>query len=390
MVTVLMMSTMFLGLATLAGSMAYSSHDDIRRERDNIRVRLAADEALSMAIEENQTGTDVYGGGIGVLRIVSNDITLETTSTSLGSNLYRINASATGRMARAGVSAVILQTPAGAIAYNARAAVAARSSISTSGSIEIDGRDWNSTGTAVVGSGTYGMSSTSTITNGGNSKVGGNGVAPAKPVPAVAKQASATWADGINNDGDGSTDEEAYDGIDNDGDGKTDEDTTGYPAGPDVALGLAVGTLKARAIAQGTYFTTSAAFQSAITANGGIVPGGKIIFLDFQTYGAPASLGSAFNDPPSIIVHHRSTNDASMKNVHGFFKGLIIADVIDKVNANANILGGFLLFGTTGGATTFGNGNARICYSSNVLSNLPATASASSIRVISRGRAASF
>ncbi len=385
MLIVVLMGALFFGLATFAGSMAQSGHETARREQDNVRARLAADVALSMALEEIQTGVDTYGGGLGVINQTTGDTSFLTTYVPLGGNLYQVNATARNTRARAGVTAVIQQTPTVTINFSPRAAITTKGAVTTTGSIEVDGRDWNSTGTSIVGPGKFGISSMSTITNSGNSKVGGVGIAPAKPVPAAVKDPNNIWKDNINNDGDGATDEEAYDGIDNDNDGQTDEDTTGYPTSPDVSLGLPVGTLKAQAIAQGTYFTTEAALNAAIAANGGVVPGGKILYLDFDQW-LPSNMGSVYNDPPSIIVHHNTAGTAYLKNMHGSFKGLILADFVEHLNGDCSILGAFMSFGSQAIGNTFGNGNAHIRFSSSVLTNLPSAGSTISVRIVSRGR----
>src|SRR5262249_30146659 len=154
----------------------------------------------------------------------------------------------------------------------------------TTGGITIDGRDWNLAGTAVVGPGTWGILSTGIISNTGSSMVGGNGIAPGRPAPPGTEMGGFSWADGIDQDGDGATDEEAWDGIDNDNDGLIDEDTNSYPFNPDVACHLPVGTLQQTAIWTGTYYTSPAQLEAAIVANGNKLPSGVVIYCDFPTW----------------------------------------------------------------------------------------------------------
>lgn len=276
--------------------------------------------------------------------------------------------------------------PLGALNYGAaQGAISAKGPVVATGSIVIDGRDWNDLGTSVVGPGTYGISSMSTITHSGNAKVGGHGIAPAKPPPAGTVDPNAPWIDAVDNDGDGVLDEELFDGIDNDGDGVADEDTHGFPTSPDVALHLAPNTLKNAAISTNTYFTTAAQVDACIAANGGRLPGGKIIYCDFSAW-QPVNLGSAFNSPPSILVQHNATSSATMGNVTGAFKRLMLIDQIQHFTGNFILVGGVMSFSSTALGNAFGLGNAQILYSSAVLANLPTAGSLSAVRIKSWDR----
>jgi hypothetical protein len=288
--------------------------------------------------------------------------------------------------ARHGADVLAERIPTGTLSFAPGAAVTANGPVTTLGNITIDGRDWNITGTAVVGAGKFGISTTSTISNSGNSKVGGNGIAPAKPPPAGTQQPNANWSDGVNQDADGSVDEEAFDGIDNDGDGQIDEDTHGYPTTPDVQMHLANGTLKAAAIASGTYYTSAAEFDAAVAANGGNVPGGKIIYCDFPTW-LPAQLGANFNSPPSIIVHHTAGGTALMKNVHGNFCGLMLCDGVEHLNGDFILLGALQSFAPQSYGNAFGNGNAFVKLCTAALNNLPTAGNAANVRIKGWNRA---
>src|SRR5262249_30078335 len=148
--------------------------------------------------------------------------------------------------------------PGQTINFTPNAAISTRGPVITTGGITIDGRDWNFAGTAVVGPGTWGILTTGSIANTGSSNVGGNGIAPSTPPPHGTQLGGYNWCDGINQDGDGATDEEAWDGIDNDGDGLIDEDTNTYPTTPDIACHLEPDTLRQSAIWYGTYYTSPA------------------------------------------------------------------------------------------------------------------------------------
>jgi hypothetical protein len=144
----------------------------------------------------------------------------------------------------------------------------------------------------------------------------------------------------------------------------------GYPS-PDAVVGAKDGVLKAAAQANGTYFTSQAEYNNYISlVGGGNVPGGQVIYLDTDT-SPPFQLGAVMNDQPSIIVVHNSTTTASIKNVHGDFKGLLLADSLDHINAGTNILGMVQTFSTLTGGNAFGNGNSTVDFSSQVLLHLP-------------------
>ncbi|MBI2932958.1 MAG: hypothetical protein HYY16_15040 [Planctomycetes bacterium] len=233
-------------------------------------------------------------------------------------------------------------------------AVMARDFVDINGNIDIDGRDWNDTGTALVGPGTMGVVSGGIIAVGGSAGVGGNAVAPpARGAAAGSTDANHDWT---------------ADGVDNNNDGITDEAGEGFPASPDEALGLPSGILKQAAMTTGTYFSTQADYTAYVSTHGGRFPSGKIVYCDFDP-SPPFEFGTGYNADPSILVVHNDTGTAVMKNLHGDFKGLLFADKVEHVNAGTQILGMVVAWGQAG--NVFGNGNATIRFSSAVLQNLP-------------------
>ena len=296
LVTALLTGFMLFGIAGSYLVLCHGGFENSTRERATVEARLSAEDGVQLSIAELKSGVDADGDGFGNIATTGADgRTINVTATNLGGNLYRLHSVAVLQRARHAADVVAERVPTGMISFSPRAAITAQGPVTTLGSIVVDGRDWNLTGTAVVGPGLFGISSMGTITNSGNSKVGGNGLLPAKPPPAGSQEPSASWIDGVDQDGDGATDEELFDGVDNDGDGLIDEDTHGYPKDPDVELNLAPGTLKAAAVAMGTYFTSQAQVDAAIAANGGVFPGGKIVYCDFPVW-LPVNLGSAFNN----------------------------------------------------------------------------------------------
>lgn len=239
------------------------------------------------------------------------------------------------------------------------AAIVSSTSISFNGNITVDGNDHDINGVVNHRADSFAAISGGSIGFGGASQAGGNGIAPARGGAAgVTNAANGDWT--------------AMNSAPSGG-GPT---PTTFPSDPDGVMKTAPGSLKAAAIASGTYFTTQGAYNAAVSAAGGKVPGGKIIYCEF-TPGPPFELGSAYNDVPSILIVHNATSDADMKNVHGNFKGLLIADSVTHINAGTQILGSVVAWGQSG--NVFGNGNSDVMYSTEVLDNLPGLAPANSL-----------
>ncbi len=74
---------------------------------------------------------------------------------------------------------------------------------------------------------------------------------------------------------------------------------------------------------------------------------------------------------PSIMVMHNAAGHAEMKDLHGTFRGLLMADYITHVNGDAIILGGIKSFADSAIGNAYGNGNAHVRYSSAILTRLP-------------------
>jgi hypothetical protein len=367
----LFISIVLFGIAAAYFSLSFGGYENSTREMACVQARLAADDGLDLAIAEVKSLVDPGGDGLGDLTTTAPDgrtitVAVERVSTSL----FELHSVAVLARARSGADMVAEIAPSQELEFSPEAAVCTRGPVITTGGICIDGRDWNFGGTAVVGPGTWGILSTGTIANTGSSMVGGNGIPPAKPAPPGTQLGGYTWSDGVNQDGDGATDEEAWDGIDNDVDGLIDEDTNSYPSDPDVACHLPPGTLKQTAIWYGTYYTTPAQLEAAILAAGNKFPGGAVIFCDFPTWN-PADFGSSFNDEPSILVHHNPAGSATMNNIHGKFKGLALVDTLDHFNANVVLLGAMMSFAPAGQTNALGNGNAYFRFSSAAIANLP-------------------
>jgi type II secretory pathway pseudopilin PulG len=254
------------------------------------------------------------------------------------------------------------------------AAIISDGPVSFNGNITIDGRDHDMSGNLVTtmvdpngntvpDPGAYGVMSGGTIAYGGTSTSGGNGTAPARggsPGSSSANQANWSQLNAPPPSGGPAP--------------------TNFPADPDGVLQLAPGTLLAFAQQAGTYFSSQADYDSFLASNASIVPGGVIIYCDF-TPSPPFLLGSSMNTQPSLLIVHNSTGTASMENIHGDFKGLILADAIKHINSSADILGSVLAWGQTG--NVFGNGTSTVSFSSDVLNHLPSLNPSVSAQVLS-------
>jgi len=353
--------------ASFAGLTTYQSSAALTR-RQSTRAYHIAEAGVNMAIAELTVGQDYNGDGIGTL-----------PSTDFGGGSFQVaavlNAADDYTLTAVGTCAdmarsiqVVVQKPQANLSYDGLAAVTANGPVWTVGTITIDGRDYSMDGVLTGDPGVWGITTTDTVTRQGASKVGGQGEAPTTESNIFAELFA--WNDGIDNDGDGAVDEEDNDGIDNDGDGDVDEDVNGYPQGPDAALSIPPGSLKSIAQMCGTYFATAAELDAYVAANGGNMPGGKIVYCEDEEW-LPADFGSDMNAEPSIFILHNDAGTATLKNLHGQFKGLLLVDHVVHVNSNAVVLGAIMSFDSENYGSSYGNGNADILYSSEVLANLP-------------------
>lgn len=198
-----------------------------------------------------------------------------------------------------------------------RGTISAGSGVTVNGRFTIDGRDHDVNGALNGNPGTYGISSGGRINQGGAASIGGNGIAPADPANPLTIEENAT--------------QNVF--------------TT-----PEAALGLPAGSLDS--------YKTSTPPQT---------PFNGIVYLT-DDWTAP-NLGDAANPSTGILIVHNSSNSAVLKNVHGYFKGLIIVDNLTHINGNAQIIGGAIIQNANN--NSIGNGNAELKYSSEVLAGLP-------------------
>jgi len=330
---------------------------------DRERALYAAEAALAQSMHELNTNRDydASGGAIGTVTaltaIPGYSTAVSVSTTGLTGDQKRLTAIATYGPATKRTDRsveIIVDTNKSAVTTLGMAAIISRDPIDFSGSINVDGRDWDINGAAIVGVGVDGVVSGGAVTVSGSAGIGGNGVAPPGAGAAAGSiDANHDWA---------------ADGLDNDREGTVDQPGETYPVDPDQALGLPKGTLMTSAKQMGTYFTSQVAYTAAIALNGGKPLSGKIIYCDFAPT-PPFELGTGLNPDPSIMIIHNATSNAIAKNVHGDFKGLLMADKIEHINAGTKIVGMVQAWGQFG--NLFGNGNSDVLFSSAVLANLP-------------------
>jgi hypothetical protein len=157
-----------------------------------------------------------------------------------------------------------------------------------------------------------------------------------------------------------------------------DKPAESLPASPDALFGLPPGGLRAAAIASGTYYASQALFEAAVRTKREI-PGGCIIYLDFETW-APADLGKTFNAVPSVIVHHDASKPRTAVNPRGMFRGLLVCDSLVLAD-ELMLVGGIVSFAPAGTGNAFWAGNASVRLSSAVLRDLPSPRSSEFVRI---------
>ena len=341
---------------TLSISKKNATFQEVEREK----AFYAAEAAIAQAKYELTSGRDYETTGLGnvTLNTLANtQVTVTFDTTGLTGNQRRLTAIATYGPANKRTDRSIeevVDKPMATPTMFAGGSITSRDGIDLQGSIDVDARDYDMAGTAIVGAGVDGIWSGGSVSLTGSAGVGGNGLAPPNNGSAPgAVEANHDWG---------------ADGVDNDRDGVVDQPGETFPTDPDQALGFPAGTMKAAAQNMGTYFSTQVAYTAALAANGGQMPGGKIIYCEFAP-SPPFEVGTSMNAVPSILIMHNSTANAVAKNVHGSFKGLFMADKVEHVNAGTDVLGMVFAWGQFG--NSFGNGNSTIRYSSAVLAGLP-------------------
>ncbi len=200
-----------------------------------------------------------------------------------------------------------------------KAAVTSRRSDTITGNIKIDGRDWDSTNFDTIGAGVLGIYTCDTVTidAAGSSAIGGMGIEPPSP-KGVAP-----------------------------GSVQVHGDAASFPGDPESVLGVDSGALdKYRTLPPASVFYTGT---------------NNVVYWDSCPQATVSLSGGG------VIICHNAAYSAVLRNVHGSFKGIIIADRIDKVNAGMLFLGAIFTLSTNPSGNVFGNGSPKIRYSSRIV-----------------------
>ncbi len=185
----------------------------------------------------------------------------------------------------------------------------------------LDGRDHDASGNLTGAPGTYGLSCTGTLSQDGDSEIGGNGSAPDDPAPSCAVQENATSFSST-----------------------TPWDILGVTQAWFDANVTKVTTAPTAPFSGITYYSPQ---------EGNPDPN------DWDSANVDGSTG--------ILIVHNDDNDARIHNITGTFKGLIIADKFrEESGSTATIIGAVVI----SQRTWYKGGNLSVKYSRSVLSDL--------------------
>lgn len=226
--------------------------------------------------------------------------------------------------------------------------ISSKSAISTSGNMQVDGRNHDLNGNLVAATGTYGIWTTSTFSQGGSSDIGGtysgSDYTPSKPANSHVIKTSASYPSGS------------------------------FPNSPDKVLGgsetgFSEGTLKNIALSgvNGSQYVTD---PSDLTS-----PFSGITFVELPSGDIWQSMNITGT---GILIVHNDVGNAIMKNLNsGTFKGIIIGD--DIVHVHTTVIGAVIGIGSSSSeGSLLGNGNGSILYSKTAVDQAVTQASSSS------------
>jgi hypothetical protein len=310
------MST-FVGIK---GSLKTAGTNRINSTAFNI-AEAGKEHALSMLRSDSVTLHP--NAGIVLLNDIPFDIGAYTVRCSTNSGLDTVYLQSRGKAAAESVMIAVScwrYTVIGKMNYASQAAVTAKADVELLGNIIIDGNDYDSINNIKnPPGGTYAVITCGLYTSRSKIRAYGKGITDTSSIYVL------------------------------DSARKQNADTTGYPRTPEEVLGLHGGDLDSFKI-------------SAFPA----VPFHGIVYID----SAGPKIDFDFKNSTGIFIYHNSTFSATLKNIKGSFKGILICDRIDHVNDTSRILGAIVTLSKDPAGNCFGNGDARIRYSSQILSNL--------------------
>lgn len=335
-----------IGMITISGTVTYNILNSSNSIAENLNktyygqnARNIAQTGVNMALRQLasnlnwRTGiplTDLIGGKVRVR--VADTTFMGASAIAIISNGYAAYGTAQETLA----TCVVFRRNPIEIPVTVKAAVSTNSPVQTLGNLTVDGRNHDLAGSVVASSGLPGIWTTSTLTQSGNSKIGGTAAitdySPTKPANTNAIAVGQTWPGG-------------------------------YPGTPDsimggVDKGFPEGMLKA--IAQSglngsQYSTTGASLTYPLRG---------VTYVELASGGTWQSMDLSGT---GILVVHNSAKNAIMKNLNtGTFKGLIIAD--DIVHVHNMVIGAIIgLSPNPSEGNCLGNGSGSILFSQDAL-----------------------
>jgi hypothetical protein len=215
-------------------------------------------------------------------------------------------------------------------------AISANNPVETLGTLDVDGRNHDENGNLIPGTGTLGVWTTSSYASGGAAKIGGT-VAGTDYIPKKAYEPGVVSFNQVYAGGYPTTPDSVFGGTAN-----------GYPPGTLAAIAK-TGALGSQYVTDPLDLTYPLSGVTYVD----VAPGGGWLNCNVQGSGL-------------LIVHSDST-DAAFKNLEiGPFKGIVIADDLDKIHCD--IIGAVVvLTPAPPSGNCIGNGTGSVLYSSQVV-----------------------
>ncbi|HUL43294.1 MAG TPA: SdrD B-like domain-containing protein [Bacteroidota bacterium] len=189
-----------------------------------------------------------------------------------------------------------------AIPPTIRAGVTSGSTITLNPVFTVDGRDHDTSGTLLTGTGTFGVWCAQSLTLVGGARIGGTNTAGADIAPSRPPDTSII---------------------------RSNAATTGTMT-PDALFGLPEGTLRILARSgsfPGQYVTASAELSYPLSG---------LTYIDLPANG---TLSGSISGSGILIIHNYDSDASSLQNWSGTFKGLVFADRVSVSSTNGTILG---------------------------------------------------
>ena len=270
------------------------------------------------------------------IHLATNDTQLIFDTTVLGSGAYKVQCMTGGstdtfmvlangfegdKCIELEITAALVPKLPFDITGKVRGAITARQYVELSGTIDIDGREYDSLDN-YVGPGTYGVYTCDGLNLKGNAQIAGNGDPLSKTKNSLNCVEYAT--------------------------------PETYMTSPEAFIGVPSGSLDG--------------FKVSVSSLNG--PFSGINYIDGASGTVKVDFGKKGEVSSGILIVHNSSYSLCLKmNGNAYFKGLIICDGLDKLDGNAAILGAVVVLGVSDKS----NGTASVRYSPQVLNSLKDT-----------------